>query len=242
MVQRACHEAPTRDLGSRWRQTAGLLAPAWHTRALVALLLAVAATGLLLDPALLQAPSTHLPVVRAYVPLVLANLMLCAYASGVGLKRNLLLELWGRSRAGKRAWLLDLAAGVGLALALVAAESSLQRLLGLPESLAAHALMPRSLGEKLAWVAVAAVVAFTEELVYRGYLQRQLTALSGWLPLGVLAQALLFGIAHGEQGAAAVARFACYGFVLGWIVAWRKSLLPGVLAHALVDWFAAAGG
>ena len=242
MVQRACQWTLLQDLGLGSHESERLLAPAWHTRALVALLVVVAAVGTLLDPALLQAPSTQALGVRAYVPLVLVNVMLCAYVSGVGLKHNLLAELWGRSRARQRRWPADLTLGVGLALALVAAESVLQRLLGLPESLAAHALMPRSLGEKLAWVSVAALVGFAEELVFRGYLQRQLTALSGWLPLGVLAQALLFGIAHGEQGAAAVARFAAYGLVFGAVAAWRGSLLPTALAHVLVDWLAAAGG
>lgn len=242
MVQRACHCAPRRDLGSEWRDAEGLLAPAWHTRALVALLLAVAATGLLLDPTLLPVLSTQALAVRAYVPLVLANVLLCAYASGVGLKRNLLAELWARPRGRSARWPVELAIGVGLALGLVAAESGLQRLLGLPESVAAHSLMPRNLGDKLSWVLVAALVGFAEELVFRGYLQRQLTAMSGRLTVGVLVQALLFGIAHGEQGAAAVARFAAYGFALGSVAAWRRTLLPTVLAHVLVDWLAAAGG
>ena len=242
MVQRACHPAPAPDLALAARESEGLLAPAWHTRALVAWLLAVAVAGSLLDPAFLPAPSTRALGVRAYVPLLLVNVMLCVYASGVGLRRNLLARWWVRPLAQRRRWPADLAIGVGLALALVAAESGLQRLLGLPESLAAHSLMPRSVGEKVTWVWVAAFVGFAEELVYRGYLQRQLTALSGWLPLGLVAQALLFGIAHAEQGSAAVARFAVYGGGLGLVAAWRRSLLPTVVAHVLVDWLAAAGG
>lgn len=242
MLQRACHALPRADCGASQAAASGLLAPAWHTRALVALLLAVAATGSLLEPAALHVSSTSSPLLRVYLPLVLANALLGAYASGVGLRRNILAELLVQPRASRSRWRGDLAAGVALALAVVAAESGLQRLLGLPESLAAHAMSPRSVGEKLAWVPVAALVGFTEELVYRGYLQRQLTALSGWLPFGVVAQALLFGIAHGEQGAAAVVRFAVYAVAFGSVAAWRRSLLPGVLAHVLVDWLAAVGG
>lgn len=230
------------DWGSGGRASTVLLAPAWHTRALVGLLLAVAVTGSLLEPAALQSQTGHSLLVRAYLPLVMVNLMLCMYASGVGLQRNILAELLGRRWAARGRLLMDLVTATALAAAVIAAESGLQRLLGLPESLAAHGILPSSIGEKLAWAPVAAFVAFSEELVYRGYLQRQLAVLSGCLPFGVLAQAALFGIAHAEQGPEAVARFACYACAFGGLAAWRGSLLPGALAHVMVDWLAAAGG
>lgn len=242
MVQRACHRVASANLGPARDSVGVLLAPAWHTRALVALLLAVATTGSLLEPAALQPFEVTSVIVRAYLPLVLVNVMLCLYASGVGLDRNLLAELLGRFRGSGRRLLTDGGIGIGLALALIAAENALQRWVGVPESIAAHALMPSSIAERLAWLPVAALVGFSEELVYRGYLQRQLTALSGWLPFGVLAQAALFGIAHAEQGGWAVGRFAVYALVLGCVAAARRSLAPGVLCHVAVDSLAALGG
>lgn len=242
MVQRACHSLLRADWGSGRAATPVLLAPAWHTRALVGSLLAVAVTGSLLEPAALQTQPGQSLLVRAYVPLVLVNVMLCMYVSGVGLQRIILAELLGRRWAERGRLVAELFTALGLALAVVAAENGLQRWLGLPESLAAHGLMPSSFGEKWAWAATAALVGFSEELVYRGYLQRQLAALSGWLPFGVLAQAALFGIAHAEQGPEAVTRFACYALAFGGVAAWRRSLLPGVLAHVIIDWLAAAGG
>jgi membrane protease YdiL (CAAX protease family) len=242
MLQRACHSVLRADCGLGRGTTPVLLAPAWHTRALVGLLLAVAVTGSLLEPAALQIGTGQTLLVRAYLPLVLVNLMLCMYASGVGLRRNIFAELLGRRWAERGRLPTDLATAAGLALSIVAAENALQRWLGLPESVAAHGLMPSSVGEKLAWAPVAACVGFGEELVYRGYLQRQLAALGGWLPFGVLAQAALFGIAHAEQGPEAVARFAGYALAFGFVAAWRRSLLPGAAAHVLVDWVAAAGG
>ncbi len=67
----------------------------------------------------------------------------------------------------------------------------------------------------------------------------QLSALTGQVPLAIAVQALLFGIAHGEQGAWAVARFALYGLALGWVAATRRSLLPTMLCHAAIDVYAA---
>lgn len=242
MLQRACQSVSRTDWGSGCRASKVLLAPAWHTRALVGLLLAVALTGSLLEPAALQTQTARSLIVRAYLPLVLVNLMLCLYATGVGLQRTILAKLLGWRWAEHGRLPTDLATAAGLALAVVAAENGLQRWLGLPESVAAHGLMPSSVGEKLVWAPVAAFVGFAEELVYRGYLQRQLAALSGWLPVGVLAQAALFGMAHAEQGPEAVARFACYACAFGCVAAWRRSLLPGVLTHVMIDWLAAAGG
>ncbi len=85
------------------------------------------------------------------------------------------------------------------------------------------------------WAAVAVSVGFCEEVVFRGYLQRQFEGFWGkpWLAVGL--QALLFGVAHGEQGASAVARAALYGVGFGALARWRRSLLPGVLCHAWTD-------
>lgn len=242
MVQGACHAARLDHLAERRRESGHFLAPAWHTRALVALLLAVATTGLLLEPAPLQPFAVTSVVVRAYAPLALVNVMLCLYVSGVGLERNVLAELLGRFRGDGWRLLKDLSIGLALAVALIAAENGLQAWLGLPESIAAHALRPSTTSEKLAWLPVAALVGFSEEVVYRGYLQRQFSVLTGRLPFGVLVQAALFGIAHAEQGGWAVGRFAGYAVVLGAVAAWRRSLAPGIWCHVAVDSLAAWGG
>ena len=71
--------------------------------------------------------------------------------------------------------------------------------------------------------------------MYRGYLQTQLTALTGRLSLGILLQSVLFGIAHLEQGGVAGARFAFYGCVFGGLARWRRTLYPGIIAHIAID-------
>ena len=230
MVQGACQlaasETPRAEVPS-------LLAPPWHTRALVGLMLAVAGAAVGLGAG--ASPSDVASPVAAYLPLAIVNVGLLLYTCRVGLERSILGRVFSQGPYDWRRVRVDLACAVGVALALIVAESALQSLLGLPESTAAHALLPRTLAEKLAWLLVAVIVGVSEEVVYRGYLQRQLAALSGWLPFGVLAQALLFGIAHGEQGGWAVARFAVYALGLGWLAAARKSLLPCALGHVVVD-------
>ncbi|HEX7668488.1 MAG TPA: CPBP family intramembrane glutamic endopeptidase, partial [Polyangiaceae bacterium] len=72
-------------------------------------------------------------------------------------------------------------------------------------------------------------------VVYRGYLRTQLAAFTRSMPLAVVLQGLLFGIAHGEQGLAIATRVAVYGVGLGGLAAWRRSLLPGILCHVALD-------
>jgi hypothetical protein len=96
-------------------------------------------------------------------------------------------------------------------------------------------LLPRTVVERVGWVAVAAAAAFGEEVVYRGYLQTQLGALTRRPWLGVVLQALLFGVAHLDQGPVSASRVALYGLLFGLVVRARRSLLPAILAHALID-------
>jgi membrane protease YdiL (CAAX protease family) len=79
---------------------------------------------------------------------------------------------------------------------------------------------------------IVAVPAVTEEIAFRGYIQRRL--LKCWPPwAAILLSSALFGILH-MTPYAAVNAFAI-GLWLG-IVAWRtNSVWPGVLCHALVN-------
>lgn len=238
MLQGACQIVAS---GPRHVAATSLLAPPWHTRLLVAFMLTVAGAGTALSH--VAGPTAVVsPVATTYLALSIVNLGLLLYTCRVGLERNILARLFSHGHYDAPRLLADLACGVGAALALIGAENALGWLVGLPESVAAHALLPHSAGEKFAWVLVATLVGFSEELVYRGYLQRQLAALAGWRPFGVVAQALLFGIAHGEQGGWAVARFAGYALGLGWLAIARKSLLPCVLGHVAVDLLAGLAG
>jgi membrane protease YdiL (CAAX protease family) len=84
-------------------------------------------------------------------------------------------------------------------------------------------------------VAVAASVGFCEEVVYRGYLQTQLTVFTRSAHGGVLLQAALFGLAHADQGWRAVPCVAVSGVLLGVLARARKSLWPGILCHTGLD-------
>ncbi|MGA7625843.1 MAG: CPBP family intramembrane glutamic endopeptidase [Candidatus Acidiferrales bacterium] len=108
-------------------------------------------------------------------------------------------------------------------------------LLGPSTAKSVNDLLPRTFLEILLWIAVSITAGFCEELAFRGYLQSQLHALSGSLAVAVIAQALVFGLAHGYQGWKAVIVISVLGVLYGLLAAWRRNLRANIMAHALSD-------
>ena len=96
-------------------------------------------------------------------------------------------------------------------------------------------LLPKTFSESIAWIAVSLAAGFCEEAVYRGYLQRQLWSLTKSLPLALVLQAMIFGCGHIYQGWRPALVTAIYGLVFGLVAAWRRSIIPGAIAHSIID-------
>ncbi len=69
----------------------------------------------------------------------------------------------------------------------------------------------------------------------RGYLQRQFLALTGNAALAVLGKAVLFGVGDRYKGIKMVIVIMVLGILYGILAHWRKSLRPGMIAHAWQD-------
>ncbi|HTJ28888.1 MAG TPA: CPBP family intramembrane glutamic endopeptidase [Acidobacteriaceae bacterium] len=98
-------------------------------------------------------------------------------------------------------------------------------------------LAPANGLEIAAWGALCLIVGFSEELAFRGYLQSQGVALLHSMPLGVLLSAVVFGFAHGYQGLRGMVLIGAFGAMFSIITLMRRSLSPGILAHAWHDFF-----
>lgn len=96
-------------------------------------------------------------------------------------------------------------------------------------------LLPKTFSESIVWIVVSGTAGICEELVYRGYLQRQLWSLTKSLPFAILLQAVIFGSGHIYQGWRPAIVTAIYGLVFGLVAALRRSIIPGALAHAVID-------
>jgi membrane protease YdiL (CAAX protease family) len=102
-------------------------------------------------------------------------------------------------------------------------------------------LLPQSLLEVLIWIATSITAGVCEEMVFRGYVQRQLHALSGSVAVAVLGQGLVFGLFHSYQGWTNVIVISVLGVLFGILAAWRGNLRANIIAHAWGDvwegWF-----
>jgi membrane protease YdiL (CAAX protease family) len=224
-----------RSKGQSSRIDATPLAPGWHTAALIALYVLVATAGLALSSAgAVPPPHSHSRLVATYAPLVFVELALLVYVVRVGRPASALSALVGRKWTSARRAVVDVALAAASFLSIRVFDFAWARVFVLGRS-AAEAVLPVSGLERAAWVLVAVTVGVSEEIVFRGYLQTQLGAFTRRAALGVVLQALLFGLAHAEQGPEAMARIAIYGLGLGVLAHLRRSLLPGILCHVATD-------
>ena len=97
-------------------------------------------------------------------------------------------------------------------------------------------LAPTDGREVAAWIFLCIIAGFTEETVFRGYLQRQFTAWSrGAVAAGVVFSAVLFGAAHGYQGVRNMVLLAAFGALFSLLALFRRSLRAGIFAHSWHD-------
>ena len=96
-------------------------------------------------------------------------------------------------------------------------------------------LLPQDSLEMALWIAVSISAGICEEAVYRGYLQRQLGALTHNVWVGMVLSAAAFGGVHIYQGVQRASVIAVSAVLFGWFAHWRKTVRPGMFAHALQD-------
>lgn len=214
------------------------LASRKHTARLLFILIAVAALVALQaragssSAARPAAPASRLPLYLS--ALLLEGALVWFVNLGVRHHGRRLGDLVGRRWRSAGDAATDLALAVGAVLAMRGVVWVLHSLLG-PAPARTGFLLPHGAAESALWIAVAMAAGLAEEIVFRGYLQRQLWALTGSLPLALVGQSLVFGVAHLYQGWRPALVTVLYGLVFGLLAAWRRSILPGTIAHALVD-------
>ncbi len=100
---------------------------------------------------------------------------------------------------------------------------------------AVRSMLPHSGTEAALFFLMALTAGICEETIFRGYLQRQFTAMMGNAGAAVALQGILFAVFHGNQGWRFMAIIAVDGWLLGALAYWRRSLRPGMIAHCLQD-------
>ncbi len=218
--------------------TSHAIAPWWHTVLLIAPLLAFSLLGSL-KPAH-QALSQH--HIRQYLVTLAWEWILAALVLwGIRMRGTPLRQLLGARRSTLRDWRDDIifAAGFWIASVMILmAIGILLKLAHLPTPQKALAqLAPQNALELLLWILLSISAGICEELTFRGYLLQQFSRAGRSLWFGAIVSSLLFGIAHGYEGASGMIAITIFGVLFCLLTITRGSLRPGIMAHAWHDIF-----
>ena len=219
-----------------------LLAPWWHTALLVAVLLAASLNG-----TRGRHPLTGHSKVLQYLWAMGWEWMLLGI-TWLGIRKRVRLrQLIGGRWARVEDFVVDVVCAGAFwicALAVLGAAAKLMHLDQVTkiESMRKQLgfLVPGSPLELVLWFCVSATAGFCEEIMFRGYLQLQFAAITNSMLAGVLLSAVVFGASHGYEGVARMVLIGIYGLMFGLLAWWRKSLRPGMMAHAWHDAFSGA--
>ena len=96
-------------------------------------------------------------------------------------------------------------------------------------------IFPQGRTEIALYLVLALTAGICEEIIFRGYLQKQFAGITGSAGWGLVIQGIAFGAAHGYQGPKFMAIIAVYGCLFGLLALWRRSLRPGMMSHFLHD-------
>lgn len=206
-----------------------------HTVILCAILLAIAGAGALAFHS--SRPGSPAPAGPGlYLGLMVAELGLLYYV-WVGLKRagSNFAVLVSVAPLSARRIIVDALAGVALFAVLYGVSDLLTGALGHGDARLVQPLIAAARGHPILWILLSLIAAVSEELTYRGYLQRQFLAWSRTPLIGIPAQAILFGVTHGYQGPVLITKITLLGLIFGAAAYYRGSRLPGILAHAALN-------
>jgi membrane protease YdiL (CAAX protease family) len=163
-------------------------------------------------------------------------LVLCYVAWGIRRQGGSLRDVIGGQWLRMRDFARDLLLAATSWILAIACMGVLLRALRLNHGVnIARYLAPQNRLEMFLWLLTSLSAGFCEEIVFRGYLQRQLIAWSGKPAIGILLSALAFGGMHAYQGPRGPIVLSVFGILFGLLARWRRSLRPGMMAHAWHD-------
>lgn len=219
-----------------------LIAAPWHT---LSILLIFGYFGFrqgtpqqALAPGSAQAATSHAVIIRGYLVSVAYEIGMAYWVwAGVHWKGGTLRDLTGGRWTSWRDVAIDL--GIAIPFFFVweftawAVHLAVDRI---STPTAAYHL-PTGFAEVFFWILLSIAAGICEEIVFRGYLQKQFHAVTRSIIAAVLLQGAVFGLAHSYQGWKQVIVIAALGVLYGALAAWRRNLRANMIAHAWSDIF-----
>ncbi|MGH7449378.1 MAG: CPBP family intramembrane glutamic endopeptidase, partial [Longimicrobiales bacterium] len=172
-----------------------------------------------------------LPRRQAYVSSIASLWLLAVATVAVALSSDYSLDQLGLVPLGP--WRTAAFAGV-LTAAGVAVLFAF-RLAGVREAPLIRELLPASNQDRVLFIGVSVTAGICEEVVFRGFLIHVLYGATASLPIALLLSSGAFGVAHAYQQPAGALRAALLGLVLAVPLVLQGSIIPAMIAHALLD-------
>jgi membrane protease YdiL (CAAX protease family) len=213
-----------------------LIAAPIHTAIVIGVLALNAYTGMVRSDHMRHAATVN-RVAMYRRTMIFEWVMLGVVLLGVWLHKTSLYTVLGERWRSATQVITD----AGIALAFLVVSIAMTSLLGPshPNGSATDAavqfLLPQGRLETLMWICLSITAGICEEAIYRGYLQQQFVAMTRSVPIGIVLAALAFGVSHAYQGWRNAAMIAVGGAMAGALANWRKTVRPGMIAHAMQD-------
>jgi membrane protease YdiL (CAAX protease family) len=219
---------PETDAGYR------AVAPAWHTVVVLIVLLGFSLLGAVVGHRSPRA-SSRVHAIQYVATMIFEWLIVAFIWWGVRRRGVRMADLVGGRWWRWKDVIRDIGIGIGF---LIVAGIVLQ-LIGLLLKASANQtiknLLPQGRTEMILWVLLSLTAGFCEEVIFRGYFQRQFAALTQSAVGGIALQGIAFGAGHGYQGWRLMVVIAVYGVMFGTLAHWRRSTRPGMITHGLQD-------
>jgi len=221
-----------------------LLAPVWHTIVFILIVLLNSYSTAVSLPKVAASASPRGRIFGYVFTIGWELVLLLIVWLGIRSRGVKIKELIGGRWKSPEDFLIDIGIAIGFWLVALMILGGLGYLLGLAKpsqagevKKLAEMLGPQTPIALTMFILLSSVAGFIEEIIFRGYLQRQFGALTGNIYLGLVLSAIVFGLGHGYEGPRRMALIAVFGMLFGLLTIWRRSLRPGMIAHAWHDSF-----
>lgn len=210
------------------------VAPVWHT--VVVMLIMLAISGLSAYSGGLPASGHGRNRIAGYFSAIVMEWLVVGFIwFGLRLRKQKLRILLGANWGGGRQVLLDLGIAALFLIASNLVLGLIGRLLKAEPNAAIRNLLPHTKGEIAVYFLLTVTAGICEEIIFRGYLQRQFLAFFKSPAIAAVGQGIIFGAAHGYQGPKLMLVIVVFGVMFGMLALWRHSLRPGMIAHFIQD-------
>lgn len=183
-------------------------------------------------------PVPHGVLLRGYVLSIFFGVGMAYWCwAGVHWKGGTLRDLTGGRWTSLRDVAVDVAIAFPFWLVWTGTAWLMHRLLQGMEAATTPYQPPVGFVEVFVWILVSLAAGIGEEIIFRGYLQKQFQAATGSVAAAVVLQGLVFGLIHAYQGWKQVMVIAPLGILYGALAAWRKNLRANMISHGWSDLF-----